>query len=148
MYDQVVRKYIPGEQNMSDEEIEKVSWLCSSSSLISLVLHLVNVSSANQISAFIDCLYLVPFEPPRLPRGCLPRGGFLVQSGRGVDEWPGTCYRWWSCFVDEPGIKELFFRSRRFRVAGEESILYAVSGGDVLCVRRGHWTLFYQVGIR
>lgn len=25
MYDQVVRKYIPGEQNMSDEEIEKVS---------------------------------------------------------------------------------------------------------------------------
>ena len=56
MYDQVVRKYIPGEQNLSDEEIEKVSWLCSSSSLISLVLHLVNVSSANQISAFIDCL--------------------------------------------------------------------------------------------
>ena len=25
MYDQVVRKYIPGEQNMSDEEVEKVS---------------------------------------------------------------------------------------------------------------------------
>lgn len=34
MYDQVVRKYIPGEQSMSDEEVEKVSWLCSSPSLL------------------------------------------------------------------------------------------------------------------
>ena len=56
MYDQVVRKYIPGEQNMSDEEIEKVSWLCSSPSLIPPILRLVNVSSANQIFAYIDCL--------------------------------------------------------------------------------------------
>ena len=56
MYHQVARKYIPGEQNMSDEEIEKVSWLCLSPSLTPSVLHLVNVSSAKQISARIDYL--------------------------------------------------------------------------------------------
>ena len=56
MYDQVVRKYIPGEQNMSDEEIEKVSWLCSSPSLIPPILYSVNVSSTNVIFAQIDCL--------------------------------------------------------------------------------------------
>ena len=41
MYDQNVRKYIPGSQNMSDEEIEKVSSLCFVSPP---VLHFVNVS--------------------------------------------------------------------------------------------------------
>ena len=51
MYDQVVRKYIPGEQNMSDEEIEKVSWLCSASPLMSPFLHLVNVSIAKRVYA-------------------------------------------------------------------------------------------------
>ena len=50
--------------------------------------------------------------------------------------------------MNDPGITELFFRSRGFWVAGEDSIVYAVGGGDVLCVRRGHWTLFYQRGIR
>ena len=56
MYAQVARKYIPGEQNMSDEEIEKVSCLCSSPSLIPSVLHIVNVSSAKKIFARIDYL--------------------------------------------------------------------------------------------
>lgn len=51
MYDEVVRKYIPGEQNMSDEEIEKVSWLYSPPFLIPLVLQSVNLSSAKQIRA-------------------------------------------------------------------------------------------------
>ena len=55
MYDQVVRKYIPGEQYMSDEEIEKVSALCLSPPLIPPVLHLVNVSSGNQVFTRIDC---------------------------------------------------------------------------------------------
>ena len=47
MYDQVVRKYIPGEQNMSDEEIEKVSWFI-------VLVSLPDPSSPS----FIQCLHL------------------------------------------------------------------------------------------
>ena len=114
MYAQVARKYIPGEQNMSDEEIEKVSWLCLSPSLTPSVLYLVNVSSAKQIFARIDYLQVVPSATPRLPRGCLPRGGFLMQSRWGVDEWPGTYYRWWSCFIDDSGIKGIILSEPSF----------------------------------
>ena len=44
-------------------------------------------------------------------------------------------------------IKGSFFESCHFWVAGANLILYAVNGGNVLCVRRGHWTLFYRRGI-
>ena len=56
-----------------------------------------------------------------------------MQSGWRVDEWPGTYYRWRSSFISDPGIKESFFRSCRFWVAGANSISYAVSGGNVSC---------------
>lgn len=61
---------------------------------------LVNASKylTDDMRAYLACRKMVSSESCWVARGCFTRGGFLVQSGRRVDEWAGA-YDWGRGFL-------------------------------------------------
>ena len=84
MYVEAARKYIPGEENMSDEQINEVCRDCSRKS----PFRVTDAYGADGSPFFST-------EEGRLSRGRLSRGGIPVQRGWWMDEWAGAYYRWW-----------------------------------------------------